>query len=278
MVLAGLLALALAGGARAASPLAASSAYLLSRQQPDGGFAEPGGVSTPGLTAWVVLGLRAAGATPADAAGAAAYLKSHPAASATDLELRVLGLQALGDDVTALADRLEQLRLPSGRIGPAVNSTVWGVIALRAAGRPAGKATVSFLLRSQHRGGGWSWSSKAPPDSNDSAAAIEALRAAGVSTRAPAVRRGLAYLGSLRNRDGGFALSPGADSDAQSTAWALQAFAAAGADPGEAPLRYLARLRRQDGSYRYSARYAATPVWITAQVLAALSGRPFPLR
>jgi hypothetical protein len=29
---------------------------------------------------------------------------------------------------------------------------------------------------------------------------------------------------------------------------------------------------------RYSARYAVTPVWVTAQALAALAGMPLPLR
>jgi hypothetical protein len=33
-----------------------------------------------------------------------------------------------------------------------------------------------------------------------------------------------------------------------------------------------------DGSYRYSTHYAATPVWVTAQVLPALARRFFPLR
>jgi hypothetical protein len=37
-------------------------------------------------------------------------------------------------------------------------------------------------------------------------------------------------------------------------------------------------MRRADGSYRYSAAYATTPVWVTAQVLPASAGKPFPLR
>jgi hypothetical protein len=53
---------------------------------------------------------------------------------------------------------------------------------------------------------------------------------------------------------------------------------AAGARPPRSALDYLARLRRPDGSYRYSARYVTTPVWVTAQVLPALFGKPFPLR
>ena len=52
----------------------------------------------------------------------------------------------------------------------------------------------------------------------------------------------------------------------------------AGEMPGKAPFRFLSRLRRADGSYRYSVRYGATPVWVTAQVIPALTGKPFPLR
>jgi hypothetical protein len=46
-------------------------------------------------------------------------------------------------------------------------------------------------------------------------------------------------------------------------------------DSGAPP--YLRSMRRSDGSFRYSRRYATTPVWVTAQVLPALAGRAFPL-
>ena len=88
----------------------------------------------------------------------------------------------------------------------------------------------------------------------------------------------MVFLRRHQNPDGGFELTQGRGSDAQSTAWAIQAFLAAGERPGAAAYRYLARLRRVDGSYRYSARFVATPVWVTSQVLPALVGRPFPLR
>ena len=127
------------------------------------------------------------------------------------------------------------------------------------------------LLAAQAKGGGFSWSRGGRPDSNDTAAAIEALRAAGVAPAA--VRRALAALAAFRNRDGGYALTKGRESDAQSTAWAIQALLSAGQRPGKAPFRYLSRLRRADGSYRYSVRYATTPVWVTAQVLPALAGQ-----
>ena len=247
------------------------ASYVASHQQPGGGFAEPGGRSAPELTAWAVLGLVAAGERPF---GAAAYLASEPTADVTDIALRALALRALGADADAMLDRLKPRA--DGRIGTLVNATMWAVLALSSAGRPVPTASIRYLLRRQRSSGGWSWYQRGAPDSNDTAAAIQALRAAGV--RGKPIARGLAYLRRLQRKDGGFALVPGRASDSQSTAWAIQAFIAAGKKPPTASFRFLARMRRPDGSYRYSARYAVTPVWVTAQVLPALARKAFPLR
>jgi prenyltransferase beta subunit len=256
---------------------ASSVQYLQSRQLDSGGFAERDEPASAELTAWAVLGLRAAGAP---AKGAARYLAGHEDdwKSATDVALGVLGTVAAGGDATRLVKRLHRFQRRSGAIGPLVNSAVWGAIALRQAGEPVPRRTVRYILARQSRGGGWPWAPGGAPDSNDTAAAIEALRAAGIAPRARSIRRGLGYLRRLQNRDGGFELIPGRGSDAQSTAWAIQAFLAARRSPGRKAFTYLARLRRRDGSYRYSARYAATPAWVTAQVLPALARKPFPLR
>jgi Prenyltransferase and squalene oxidase repeat len=248
--------------------------YLQRRQAPTGAFSEPGGAPGPLLTAWAALGLRAAGAYTGRALD---YLAAHEGGlrEATDVELVALAESALGRRPARLLARIRGLQRPNGRVGPSVNSTIWAVLALRQAGERAPKPAVRFLLRRQARSGGWAWYAGGQPDSNDTAAAIEALRAAGV-TGAP-VRRGLTYLRRLQNRDGGFELTPGRGSDAQSTAWAVQAFVAARRPPPKGALVYLRRLRRPDGSFRYSRRYATTPVWVTAQVLPALARRPFPL-
>jgi hypothetical protein len=113
------------------------------------------------------------------------------------------------------------------------------------------------------------------PDSNDTAAVVEALRAARVSGRP--IRRGLAYLRRLQSGAGGFELVAGRGPNAQSTSWAIEAFLAAHRRPPASAYRYLARLRRANGSYRYSLKYGARPVFVTAQVLPALARKGFPL-
>ncbi len=257
--------------------LAAASvlSFVQGRAQPDGGYAEPGGRSTVGLTATAVLALRAAGA-PVPAA-ARAYLQWHETGlTPTELELETMAEALTGGVSPGLLDGLRSLERPTGAIGPALNSTIWGVLALRQAGQPAPARTVRFVLRRQARSGGFPWVAGARPDNDDTAAAVEALGAAGVHGRP--IARALGYLRARQRPDGGFELQPGAGSNVQSTAWAIQAFLAAGARPPAAAFRYLARMTRPDGSLRYSARYATTPLWVSAQALPALVRRSFPLR
>jgi Prenyltransferase and squalene oxidase repeat len=250
--------------------------YVRSHQLPNGGFAEPGGQPSPELTAWAVLGLRAAGG---DASSSAlSYLVAHESelTELTDVELAATAESVLGHPPERLLARIMAAAKPSGRIGPTVNSTTWAVLALRQAGDNVPRRAIRYLLSAQARSGGWGWAPGGAPDSNDTAAAIQALRATG--SRGTPILRGLAYLRRLHNRDGGFELTPGRGSDSQSTAWAIQAFLAARKPVPRGAFTYLRRMRRDDGSYRYSARYVTTPVWVTAQVLPALARRPFPLQ
>jgi len=236
----------------------------------NGAFAEPGGIADPSLTAWAVLGLRAAGA---EAPGSLTYLQSQETAlrTTTDVALAALAERALGGDPAALLDRIRAARRPSGQIGETVNATCWAILALGG----STPRTTSWLLARQATSGGFAWAVGGQPDSNDTAAALEALRVAGVHGKP--VARAAAFLLSFQNRDGGFELTRGRGSDAQSTAWAIQGLVAAGRKPPRSAFAYLAALRRPDGSYRYSRRYATTPVWVTSQVLAALAKKPFPL-
>ena len=186
---------------------------------------------------------------PAERARSLEFLRARTAdvSSDADLALRVVALAALGETI----DEAVLTRLRRHRPGVLVNETIWTVIALRAAGEQPPPALVQAIVAAQAKGGGFGWSLGGNPDSNDTAAAIQALRASGVGG-AP-VRRALVALRAFQNRDGGFALTKGRESDAQSTAWAIQALLSAGQKAGKPPFRYLSRLRRADGSYRYSA-------------------------
>jgi Prenyltransferase and squalene oxidase repeat len=267
----------LAAAVVAAAPLPRGANFLQARQLADGSFAEQGRTGHPQLTAWATLGLRASGSAPRSKAATATYLAAHEAdlGSATDLALVALAEQALGQRPDRLLARIRALERPNGSVGGLVNGTAWSVIAFRAAGEPVPRGATRWLLARQTRAGGWGWTAGAA-DSNDTAAVVEALRAAGVRGRP--IRHALSFLLRYRNRDGGFELTPGRGSDAQSTAWAIQAFLAAGKTRPRGAFAYLRRLQRADGSFRYSARYTTTPVWVTAQVLPALARKPFPLQ
>jgi len=248
--------------------LAVSPVQFVQSHAAGGAFAEPGGTSDALLTSWAVLGLHAAGA---DAPGSLAYLQSQESQLVTSNDIAIVALaeQSLGSRNEALLARLHVVA--SGRIGETLNSTYWGVLAL---GRSS-PATTRFILAHQAKSGGFAWFAGGKPDSNDTAAALEALRVAHVG--GASLRRAVAFLRSFQNRDGGFELDRGRGSDTQSTAWAIQGLVAAGVTPPRSAFAYLARMRRADGSYRYSAKYVTTPVWVTSQVLAALAKKPFPL-
>jgi Prenyltransferase and squalene oxidase repeat len=252
----------------AALVLAVSPAAFLQGHQSNGAFAEPGGTTDALLTSWAVLGLRAANEA---APGSLAYLQSQEPKLETSNDIAIVALaeEALGARNPALLARL-QIK-PSGQIGENVNSTFWGVLAL---GRSS-KATTKWMLAQQTKAGGFAWYLHGQADSNDTAAALEALRVAHVHG-AP-VARAVKFLRSFQNADGGFELTNGRGSDAQSTAWAIQGLVAAGVKPPPTAFAYLARMKRADGSYRYSVKYVTTPVWVTSQVLAALAKKPFPL-
>lgn len=252
----------------AALVLTVSPGQFLAAHQTGGAFAEPGGTTDALLTSWAVLGLRAANE---GAPGSLGYLQSQEAKLQTSNDIAIVALaeESLGARNPALLARLQVK--PSGQIGETVNSTFWGVLAL---GRSSA-ATTRWMLAQQSKAGGFSWYLHGQPDSNDTAAALEAMRVAHV--RGAPVTRAVNFLRSFQNKDGGFELTYGRGSDSQSTAWAIQGLVAAGVTPPRTAFAYLARMKRDDGSYRYSAKYVTTPVWVTSQVLAALAKKPFPL-
>jgi hypothetical protein len=273
--------------------------YLHACQRSDGGFAEKGAVSSEQLTAWAIVAISSVGEDPASWAKGTAtpltYLARTPSrwTATTDYARTVLAAVAAGQDArhfagVDLVDKIQADRHTDGsngdRLGPFVNSHVWALLALRAAGEPVTDAEIRWLTRRQNADGGWSWAPGMASDSNDTAAAIQALVAAGQSPQSAPVQRAVDYLHTRQLGDGGFSYA-GSAGDANSAAWAAQALVAAGQSPVSSrwrkghndPLSFLRALQGADGAIRYSASQSTNPLLVTVQAIPALAGKPFPV-
>jgi prenyltransferase beta subunit len=275
--------------------------YLAAAQDSDGGFGStPGQASSELYTGWAAIGLAAAGRNPAtlkrdghsvlDALRAQAGTLEGPG----DLERTILALHACGAPVGAIDGKsllgaLLRYRQSDGSFAGEVIDTAFAIFALRAAGISGGGPTLAaagrWLAHQQNGDGGFSFAAHGDvSDVDDTAAALQGLLDTGAARGSAGVQRAVAYIARAQNLDGGLPQQPGGESNAQSTAWAVQALVAAGRDVealrrsgSRSPLAYLQSLVAPNGSVRYSRTSAQTPVWVTAQALAALAGVPFPV-
>jgi prenyltransferase beta subunit len=291
------LAIALGGGLAIARPAEASTSgkalrYLLRAQNRDGGFGAGAGQRSNGLySGWAGLGLGAARRNPAEVhrrrgRTLITYVRRHvrSLSDVGELERTLLVLGAAGTSPRRFAGRnlvaeLSHRRRGDGSWEGLVNHTAFGVLALRAAGVKGVASSAGFLQSAQNGDGGFGFTARTTSDVDDTGAVLQALAAAGRGRGAPS-QRAAAYLRRAQNGDGGFGQMGGRPSNAQSTAWAVQGFIAAGAGDGSVTraLAYLKSLQRPNGSIRYSRTSGQTPVWVTAQALAALRRKAFPLR
>jgi hypothetical protein len=264
--------------------------YLASRQTLSGGFSEPGGPASVSLTEWAVMGLAAAGKHPAQMHRSGGhrpgtFLARHAGgwSNAFSLERGILAVVALGKNPSSFAGRnlVSALRGrigTHGRIGKYLNSTYWGVLALRAAGSAVPSRSINYIRSHAGSSGGFGYAAGSGSDSNDTAAAVLALRAGGVPCNWAVMSHAYAYMHSLQSgSDHGYALGPSDGSDSQSTSWVVQARIRCGLS-NTAALGYLAARRQRNGSYAYRAGLVQTPAWVTSQVLPAVNGRAYPIR
>jgi energy-coupling factor transport system substrate-specific component len=291
----------LAGAASAPDPAVAGSGpvgrgadYLRDAQNRDGGFGGARGeASTPLYAAWAGMGL----AATREGCGSALtrYLQRTGATvrGVGDVERTILALRACGVGTrVGTRDLLADLRRAQRRDGSFagfVNQTAFAVLALRAAGVPRSSSSLSravrWMTQRQHEDGGFAFpASGGRSDIDVTASVLQALVAVRGRDTGTAGRRAIAFLRSRQRPDGGFPLAPGGASNAQSTAFAIQALIATGVrasairrDGSRTATAYLQSLMTADGSVRYSRTSAQTPVWVTAQVIPALAGRPLPI-
>jgi energy-coupling factor transport system substrate-specific component len=280
----------LPGSARAAGTDQAAN-WLEAAQNADGGFgSSPSSDSSAALTGWAMLGLEAAGRNPYDVTSAGGkspidFLQGHldEVSSPGDLARTIVALEGSGADPRSFGGRdlvsalLERRAANSSYVGWP-GTTSFSVIALRAAEASDGlDGTLSWLNEVQNDDGGWGDVPGQPSNADVTGSVMQAL------PQTKAAQAGLSYLRKHQRSNGGFALGAGGGVNAQSTAWAAQGMIAVGADPakvnngGNSALDYLTARQADDGHYRYSESSDQTPVWVTGQVLVAVSGDSLPI-
>lgn len=286
-----------------------SIAYLQAAQNRDGGFGgRPGGESDPIFSAWVGIGLAAAGINPRDQVwrrgetSLYTYLTRHAdeLEVTTDFERAMLVAVAAGASPYRFGDRnlvdtLLSRQLPDGSFphqaggkSGGVNDTAFAILPLSTQAEPRVRAAIvraaGWLISVQEADGSWGFAPGVGSSSDMTAAVIQALRAARIES-GEAEARGWEYIRRTQTGEGGFSERPGeTEPNTASTAWVAQAMWAAGIAPeawrtpqGGDPLTYLASMQREDGSIRWRESQDLNPIWMTAYAAPAFAGHPLPV-
>lgn len=211
----------------------------------------------------------------------AGYLRSAVNGSAMDYEKRILAVTAVGQNprtwgnenfVAALLQKFDGTQMGDANL---INDDIFGLLALKAAGESGNVVNKlrSHIQANQNSDGGWSFSRGGSSDSNTTAMAVAALRAAGGSAGG-----GVNYILSTQDANGGFGFTPGQAADGASTAWAVIGLRAAGANVPQNALSYLESLQLPNGAFKWKPQDSAGSDLVTAYSIIALSGKTLPIR
>jgi iron complex transport system substrate-binding protein len=273
--------------------------YLRTLQNTDGGFSNPGEASSLSNTQWVIMALVAAGEDPHEwmrmknGLSPIDYLSTNAKnlTGSTDYERMIIALVAAGEDPRDFAGRdfvaeLKETHLKeNGQFSDFTYTTIWGILALSSVEEDV-STSVTWLKRQQNEDGGFAWVSGEKSDYDDTAAAIEALIAAGERPDSRVIQDALEFLKAGQNEDGGFRYFGSSPSNAASDAWVIQALVVCGQDPrdedwtvnGTNPLDHLLSLQQSDGSFYYTSYTNSNPGYMTVCALMALLGQQHPVK
>jgi hypothetical protein len=176
----------------------------------------------------------------------------------------------------------------STRTYKAVRTTCWAILAMNSLGvdNDAFGAAVSWLRTQQNTDGGFGLSPDSSSNSEDTALAIQALRAGGTGASAEQIQEALGYLDGVQLIGGGFPDQSTSSTrlDAEATASVIQAVDAAGesaaagrwrTSSGKTPLSALRGLQLPRGAFAARPRTLISPVVVTGHALTALSSQNF---
>ena len=165
-----------------------------------------------------------------------------------------------------------------------LNDDIFGILSRISAGSSANQQIISdsldFVITNQNVDGGWSWSVGGASDSNDSAVAIEALKAAenaGFSNSGLtiAINDGVNDLLGLQQADGGWEYQSGFGTDGVSTAWVIQAILGNDNEVGDG-LNFLVSLQDSSGGVQYQTGFGAD-TFTSGYALSAFGQKAFPI-
>jgi hypothetical protein len=254
--------------ARGAAWLAGAAAGAPGGQRADAIVAMAAAGRTPARLRRPLAGL--ARVAPAYGKGAGPAAKVALAASAAGADPERFG----GVDYIARVNRA----YAAGRYGATAYDQALSMLALEAAGQPVPPAAVR-ALRAARGAGGWGFDLR-PGETDDASTTgllIEALRAAGVPARDPALRAATAWMLRQRNADGGWGFGgPASPTEANSTAIAVRALRAMGRRPPANARALLRGLQDPDGAFRFRRDQPGSPLLATTDVVIALAGRTLP--
>ena len=221
--------------------------WLKTQQQTDGGFEVAGfaGFETPDAVLaiasaaqttinWNSVTARTAvlatiknGHTPLHALDdfAQAGIDAGQAAKLITLVTAPLGVSSTafdpdGDGAQNLLATVNAGLLPNGSYGQ-FNATLYAVLAMRSVGSPIPPATLAHIKGAQQANGGWSYTGLpggSDIDVDTTAAAIQALVAAGVPATDADLNQGLAFLATRQQANGSWQSFGSADPNSTSTA------------------------------------------------------------
>jgi hypothetical protein len=268
--------------------------WMMTKQQPDGGFAGFSGASDPGATIDAIFAMVAAQGlgVDADTESAVTYLESGDVAlvyaqtSAGAAAKLAMALVATGNDPQDIANvnpmSIVEAGAGVGMIGLGPYDHALGLQALVATGTPVPELAIETARSSQIEDGSWAFDgtmTAGAGDTNTTAMMVQGLIAAGADDEM--IGKALTYLTSTQNEDGGFPYQPGAESDANSTALVMQALIAAGdpelADALARAEEALLGMQNESGAFVYMASTPEDNAFATVQAIPALAGVAFPI-
>lgn len=275
--------------------------YLADHQDKiTGGIFEEGSMEPDdSITAWSAIAFAAAGYNPDTVTTDGSpsiidYITSRACTyeTATAIERTILALSTADIDpsnITScdLISKLDGYKDASGRIGPDIISTIFGVLAYSSIDTDIDQTTIDFIVSQQQENGGWDDGYSI--ETQITSQAIMALAVSGFDANSDVIMSAKKYIKSEQTGLGGMKYTslgdwPATDSDSWSDAYTLQAIYSLGEDPlnvfwlsGGLSIRDdISSFEKNDSSYLYSRDDwgDSTPVWTTAVVIPALEGKP----